>query len=673
MLEPNSRQLLRDALRPPTGYILDRAISTTFSLDLMALLTIPVSFTFFHLKDQDGPPQVDPLALLEALRRYAGKITVFCQAGQIHVPRRVQLLLGYLEDSVFEVRAPQWRLGGVFHPKLTVLRYIAQDESDPQENQPRVVYRLLCSSRNLTFDRSWDTVLTLDGALAQHRTNAFARNHSLARFVRELPGLSVHPLASKLTAEVNGVADELLRVEFDIPDGFMDMEFCPLGLGWTPQWPILKNRKTLAMAPFVDDGFIREFLSREVPLGIVSRADSLDELSVEQLAKLFDAWYMNTAADPIPVNSVDEPTATNVDDHDRGAVLDDRVELTPAVQLHGLHAKLFVSDDGWNSHVWTGSANATIAAFERNVEFMVHLTGKKSRCGIGTFVDLEGGEGEPAPGAEKDSSIDGTLGFSDLLLRYRRGEAPVVDGARKALERMLDGVRYALAGARITANVEQVVEVSPAEVGTPRFRISLKQQSQSQIDLPAEVKIECHPLTLKATAASTVTTPIASPVVVFEPLSFEALTSFYAFRLTGSHGDLTLSCGFVLNLPLIGAPPDRQGRLLLALLRNREQLLKYILMLLADDEESARRMVEAFSADGQNHHADDHEAGFGLPLLEPLLQALDRQPERLDQIARLVEDLRKSPEGEQLVSEEFLSLWKPILAARERIAKWPKR
>ena len=125
MLEPNSRQLLRDALRPPTGYVLDRAISTTFSLDLMALLTIPVSFTFFQLKDQNGPPQVDPLALLEALRRYAGKITVFCQAGQIHVPRSVQLLLGYLENSVFEVRAPQWRSGGVFHPKLTVLRYPA--------------------------------------------------------------------------------------------------------------------------------------------------------------------------------------------------------------------------------------------------------------------------------------------------------------------------------------------------------------------------------------------------------------------------------------------------------------------------------------------------------------------------------------------------------------------
>src|ERR1039458_4738867 len=200
MLEPNNRQLLRDALRPPAGYALDRAITTTFSLDLMALLAIPVSFTFFQLKDQDGPPQVDPLALLEALRRYAGRITVFCQAGQIHVPKNVQLLLGYLENSVYEVQATR---GGVFHPKLTVLRYTAQDGSASEETLPPVVYRLLCSSRNLTFDRSWDTLLVLDGVLAQHRTNAFARNHSLARFVRELPGLCINPVSERWASDVD--------------------------------------------------------------------------------------------------------------------------------------------------------------------------------------------------------------------------------------------------------------------------------------------------------------------------------------------------------------------------------------------------------------------------------------------------------------------------------------
>ena len=275
MLEPNSRQLLRDALRPPAGYALDRAITTTFSLDLMALLAIPVSFTFFQLKDQDGPPQVDPLALLEALRRYAGKITVFCQAGQIHVPKHVQLLLGYLETSVHAVQATG---GGVFHPKLTVLRYTAQDGNDSEEKLPPVAYRLLCSSRNLTFDRSWDTLLILDGVLAEHRTNAYARNHPLAHFVRDLPGLSVHPLTESVAAEVNSIADELLRVDFEIPDGFTDIEFCPLGLGWTPHWPILKHRRTLAMAPFVDDGFIKRFLDEDIPLGLISRVDSLDEL-----------------------------------------------------------------------------------------------------------------------------------------------------------------------------------------------------------------------------------------------------------------------------------------------------------------------------------------------------------------------------------------------------------
>jgi hypothetical protein len=195
----------------------------------------------------------------------------------------------------------------------------------------------------------------------------------------------------------------------------------------------------------------------------------------------------------------------------------------------------------------------------------------------------------------------------------------------------------------------------------------LARSSDSTIELPAGVKIECYPATLKVSAVLNVALPIESRVIVFEPLSFEALTSFYAFRLTATKDMVEMSCGFVLNLPLIGAPADRQGRLLLALLRNREQLLKYLLMLLADDEEAARRLIGAFGSDGGNHHADGESGGFGLPLLEPMLQALDRQPMRLDQIARLIADLRESAEGRRLISNEFLSIWEPIWAARKKI------
>ena len=59
------------------------------------------------------------------------------------------------------VSAPQ---GGVFHPKFWLLRYLPQDSGGPAR------YRLLVLSRNLTYDRSWDTMLRLDASLDAEST-----------------------------------------------------------------------------------------------------------------------------------------------------------------------------------------------------------------------------------------------------------------------------------------------------------------------------------------------------------------------------------------------------------------------------------------------------------------------------------------------------------------------
>jgi hypothetical protein len=48
-------------------------------------------------------------------------------------------------------------------------------------------------SRNLTFDRCWDTVVALDGDLTD-RSNAFAANHPLGDFIEALPGMSLRTL-----------------------------------------------------------------------------------------------------------------------------------------------------------------------------------------------------------------------------------------------------------------------------------------------------------------------------------------------------------------------------------------------------------------------------------------------------------------------------------------------
>ena len=127
MLEPGGRRLFLDTLRPPQGYVLDRAVGTTFTLDLMTLLSVPLAFTFRDVQDRDGQIPTEPLSLLESARRYANRIVVFCHGGQTGVPRARQPALAFIEQSVitgFPSRRGQSR--GAFHPKVWVLRYAAR-------------------------------------------------------------------------------------------------------------------------------------------------------------------------------------------------------------------------------------------------------------------------------------------------------------------------------------------------------------------------------------------------------------------------------------------------------------------------------------------------------------------------------------------------------------------
>ena len=64
MLETRDRTLLLESLRPPTDYHLRRAVGTSYTLDLISLLTAPLAFTFFDAHDEDGEPVTDPVALL---------------------------------------------------------------------------------------------------------------------------------------------------------------------------------------------------------------------------------------------------------------------------------------------------------------------------------------------------------------------------------------------------------------------------------------------------------------------------------------------------------------------------------------------------------------------------------------------------------------------------------
>jgi len=632
MLCPQERALFLQALRPPDPedgeqYQLDFAVGTTFSLDLIALLAAPVAAAFADWQELDGKPSREALALLKAVRQYADRMCLFCQAGRIYVPKAYQPLLADLESSVVQVRAP---LGGSFHPKVWVMRYVRRlDEND-------VRYRFLCLSRNLTFDRSWDTMLQLEGDFQSHRTLAFKRSRPLADFVRALPGLAMCPLAGAMHAQVARIGDELLRVDWELPEGFDDLELHPLGIEGYGKWPFAEQMdRLLVVSPFVDDGCLNDFAEQANNLQLVSRPESLAVLLPQSLGAAQKVWVLDDGVEAEPEEDA-EQVSDDVDESPPEA--DDEPPLV------GLHAKLYVADQGWNASLWTGSANATRAAFNRNVEFLVELKGKRSKCGVEAIL----GESEQQ-GPRRAESL------RDLLQPYQSSDPiDATELAEAKFEREVDRLAVALAAANPVAQCEL------SEAGE-RCSLELLPGEATTITLAQGWNIRAWPISLSVAAAQEINLA-ATRWCRFEGLSVDAITSFFAFEVTDR--DATLARRFVLNLRLQGEPANRRERMLRNLLENREGVLRYFLLLLLD--EGARQ----FGLPDLNPSA---EKKLGTPwrlfeasLFESLVRALDRDPERIDQVAQVVADLRQTAEGQALLPEDFDAIWLPLMSVRSR-------
>lgn len=431
MLRPDERAHLLELLRPPSGCQLDCAVGTTFSLDLISALMLPLSFAFFDWEQVDGEPVADPLALLEALRRYGDRFTVFCQSGQIRLLQNYQPLVTFLEPCIYDVVPPDPE--GVFHPKVWALRFLVQDGG--------VRYRILCLSRNLTFDRCWDTVVALDGELLD-RSNAIAANHPLADFVAALPRFTLRPLARERRQGVAKIADELRRVRFTWPEGFDENKcrFWVAGLNSRAVSPFGSRRnKTLIVSPFLSNGVVRDFLDHSDETHLVSRPESLQDLPQQTL---LDCMSVRVLASEVGEKSDDEVPAVG------------REEV-----LAGLHAKLFVIDHGWETSVFTGSFNATVHALEHNVEFMVELVGKRSLFGVDKFL----------------RQVKGETKVFDLLQPYPvNAEPSPTDGVARQLDELFQTTKRALAAARPRLVVTAAGEVESFNLSlewahTPRW------------------------------------------------------------------------------------------------------------------------------------------------------------------------------------------------------------
>lgn len=607
MLAPRDRQTLLAALRPPDGFRVEGVVATTFTLDLTALLVAPLAFSLLDMTvdraDGTGTDrELDPYALLRATREHAERMVVFCDATRIACPPKYRALFVHLEKCVAQVCAP--RELGVFHPKIWVLRFAGFEGA--------VRYRFLCASRNLTFDQSWDTLLVLEGALTD-RVNAIAMNRPLSDFVASLPTL-IRPktdLSETRAKLVERIADELLRVRFESPEGVDALAFHPLGIpGYEKFHRPDRIQRALVVSPFVDSGGLVPWTEDGKEHVLLSRVDQLDRQD--------DAVLSRFAACTILTEALD------TDEGDAHAAERSDAEAPPA----GLHAKLYVVDDGWDAHVWTGSANATSAGFSRNVEMLVQMTGKKSVLGVQRFLDS---------------------GLSEMIQPYARNSGNVPNQVELDLELKLCQLRRRLAEARWVAAV--------GEKSSAGFPFTLRGDATQ--GFPGATII-VRPVTLPAGRAQAISTD--PPVANFGDCSLEALTSFFAFAVLLKEDGVKLEAEFVIKAQLDGAPGDREEQVLASMFKDPSQVMHFLGMLLAEDPAEWLAGEEEKASRGEGVSA----AGvFEGALLERLLRALHANPAQLDSIERFLQDLSRTDAGRGLVSEQLQRLWQPIYSARQ--------
>ena len=606
MLQPDTRRLLTDALRPPSGFHLDAAVATTYSLDLVSLVLAPLAMAAHDAASTSGDVDPDPIALLESVRRHASRITVFCQAGAVHVPSQYRPVLGFIEDSVIQVVPPQpTRL---FHPKIWVLRF------EDAAGQAR--HRFLCLSRNLTMDRSWDTVLQME----QSAQGGGADPAPIADFLLDLP-LLTPVLDADRQALVESLATTLRGTRLEVPQPFRTAEFWPMGTSSGREWPFpAEAQRLVAITPFLDAGFVRRMPRATTWSRLVSRAETFDRLGGRAIPPTASTWVLQRAAE------TDDPDEQAPDTH---------LEVTS-----GLHAKTAVWDADGSGHAFTGSANGTSAAFGGNVEFSVLMSGPVSSCGTASLVSDE-------------AAARGEVGLAKLLQPYEISSPDPVPDPTWEAEQALETyhARLAMAGITITAVPEAEhysVTVALPDVGAPEgSTTTVRLLGRKGHALPIDGELVWHNLTTRN----------LSPFVVLET--------------TVAIGGPAVRRACVVKGALIGGPTDRQRQILRSMLDSEKDLLRYLALLLGDPAFDAMvaGLHEGLTGEPGKHRRGGDDRVDDLVVFEPLLRAAARLDGSLGRVDSLLTELA-DPDGRvPHLSPDFLALWSTVWDATKEMQR----
>src|SRR5258708_2176777 len=138
-----------ELLKPPEGWRTDHAILSSYSADLVVILTSLLALSGCDLESRRTGSRVELVRAIEALR---DRVRILAQEGRVPIPG-TKPILKLMDRFLATVVTDETQRS--FHAKLALLRF--HNLQNPEERQ----WRIWLGSRNLTQALNWEAGLVL--------------------------------------------------------------------------------------------------------------------------------------------------------------------------------------------------------------------------------------------------------------------------------------------------------------------------------------------------------------------------------------------------------------------------------------------------------------------------------------------------------------------------------
>ena len=593
-----------EILKPPCGFRLNKAVGTTYSLDLEALMAAAISLGL--AEDTDSRLLHNPVGMLNALQKVTDRMIIFSEAGQIKLPDRKNPLCLLLDKMIVPVALPKTgRMSHypAFHPKTWLLDYVNREGEHS--------YRFIVMSRNLTFDRSWDISIVLNSS---KQVRQVRKTKPVIEFMRYLKGQindTVQDFEQKCSIMLSFI-NELKKVSFSLESREFDENFAilPMGIGeksykmWDDELfcdvkgdTAYTFHELVVMSPFLSDGMIEAWNERERGLTncrrtLITRKSELSKLKAHQVTN----FNIYTLKDRI----VDGEEALSDEDGDK--------------QKQDIHAKIYLRRKGTDTDLYIGSMNASHSAVYRNVEMMIWL-GTKSRYLNGESFLRE------VFGGESDSTTN-PFELSDIM-------KPEEDKKQHETDRMEQKIKF-LCRCKKRAVVSEQNGKYTAEV--------------SFEGIETEENIFLSPLCKKMEK-------VLSAETVFDNFDLLQLSEFYVIKITGENAAMER----VIMIPTEGIPKERENAVVNNIIGDKDSFVEYLSLVLGEDY-----LLSMLEGRQMKESGFYQKASNVFPALyEKMLKTALEEPERLNEISYLLGMVT----DKSVIPEEFREMYETFRTA----------